>query len=209
MTFRQMIDAVLIEHGFDLGEPTAKAWLNERYTTAVVRARWRLAELEVGVTVAGHSDYPLDATINELAFVYIGASGEPYIEASPVEMRRIIAGTNRVDGAAGAFSQAFDANGNPVLRLTPVPATDGQTITGLVAKAPAALVDDTDEPAVPADIHKPITDGAIAIGLERDAERLQEAAYFTQSFETGVRELERRGKRRISGGGPSTIRRGW
>jgi hypothetical protein len=209
LTFRQMIDAVLTEHGFDVSEPTVKAWLNERYATMVVRARWRLLEVTLGTTVASQPDYALDDLIQELAYVYVGTNGDPYIKAGALEMRQLRAGTAIVsDDAAGAFSDAFSSTGAGLLRLFPIPTTAGLAITGLAAEPPTDLVADSDVPIVPADFHKPIVDGTIAIGLERDAERLQEATYFTGSFEGSIERLRKRRLGRI-GGGPTQIRRGW
>lgn len=203
-----MIDAVATEHGFDVPEATVKAWLNERYATMVVRARWRLMEVSLGNTVAGQSDYPIDDAIQELAYVYLGSTGRPYIYAGPLEMRQIIAGDARVsDDAAGAFAPAYTSTGANGIRLWPVP-TAVDALTGLVSEPPADLVDDANVPIVPADFHKAIVDGAIAIGLERDSERLQEASYFTTQYEGSIERLRKRRLGRI-GGGTTQIRRGW
>lgn len=209
MNFRQMIDAVATEHGFDVSEATVKTWLNERYATMVVRARWRLLEISLPVTVAAQSDYALDDAVQELAYVFIGTNTDPYIYAGPLEMRQLMAGTARLaGGAAGAFSPAYSGAGANLLRFYPAPTANGLPITGLASEPPVDLVGDGDVPIVPADFHKPIVDGAIGVGLERDAERLQEASYFTASFESSIDKLRKRRLGRI-GGGPTQIRRGW
>lgn len=203
-----MIDAVFTEHGFDVPEPTVKAWINERYATAVVSARWRLAERTLGTTTNAQNDYPLtDPILNDVETLWIGANR--FIPASYEEMRALIYGSATVDDAAGAFTLAFDTDGNQIARVAPAPTSTGDAITALVSLEPEDLVGDDDEPIIPTDLHKPIcVDGPIAIGLERDAERLQEASYFSASYTSGLQQLERRRHRRF-GRSNSKIRRGW
>lgn len=208
MDFRQAIDAVAVEHGFDVSEPTVKAWINDRYATAVVATRWRLAEQTLAATQTGVTDYALTAPIpNDIETVWIGA--RRFIPASYEEMRALLYGNARVEEADGAFTLAFDSDGNQLARISPAPTSAGDAITALVALEPVLLDGDDDVPIIPTDLHKPIlVDGPIATGLERDAERLQEAAYFSTSFTNGVAQLERRRHRRF-GRGPTKIRRGW
>jgi hypothetical protein len=207
MTFEELKATVAEEHGFDVTPATVEKWINERYATLVVRAQWRLAEYDLGQTVAAQPDYEIDSDVQDLAYIYVGDS-DPWLQVAPREMRRLQTGTDWLEGEPGAFAPAYSGDGNTAyLRLYPTPDTADLSIVGFAALPPAPLVNDTDEPIVPADFHLAIAYGAIGVGLKLDAETLQQASYFDTFFESEVERLRRRRISRI-GSGPTRMRIG-
>jgi hypothetical protein len=196
----ELLSAVRDQGGFDVTEAVATGWINDRQAALVARAKYLQKEVSLGTTVSGQGEYSLPdvANIVDLEGVLVGS--EPYERVGTRSLweRKFRGGTGNV------FAPDFTSAGALQIELYPAPNEDGTAISGLAAVMPDALLAAEDVPVVPPDFHKVIVDGAMAIGLERIDERLDEADRYHQLFETGVQELIRRRNSRI-GSGPVQI----
>lgn len=185
MQFSELVAAVRDQGGFDsssTGSTAAeiKSWINEAYKRMVVRARWRKAQVQLAVTVAGQDTYAVPDTVED-----------------------IIEGLE-IDGEPVAWESAYADDGTAEIVLGTVPETAGVSITALAALSPPPLVADADVPIVPGDFHDAIVDGAIATGLRRVEERIAEADSYEGRYLSEIEGLRRRGNMRLNTG-PVTL----
>jgi hypothetical protein len=203
VTLQQLIDAVRTEGGFDVSPEQAKAWILQRYKAMVARAGWRMATVDVAMSVAGESQYTLSDDLVDVRRVLVG--GTPYDLISAEEMFDLKSGRRFKTGVGGLFAPAWDADAGKFVEVYPAPDTDGEAISALAAVEPPDI-ETMESPDIPVDLHEYLVDGAIAVGLARIDERLPEADRFEQRFEDGVEKLRRRRNTRV-GSGPQAIRR--
>jgi hypothetical protein len=202
----EMVTAVKREGGFDtqganIDDATILSWLNEAYRRLVGESKWRKATRELGPTVAGEGQYALGDDVTDVAALQVAGSG-PWLRVSQTDLWEITVGTRSFSGA-GVFAPDYQADGTAVVELYPPPSTAGLPISALAAVLPSALTTSPDtSPAVPADLHQSIVDGAIGIGLHRIYERHDAAAPYDARLDGAVQKLERRGNSRV-GSGPA------
>ena len=200
MNLAELLSAVRDQGGFDVTETVATGWINDRHAALVARAKYLQKEVSLGTTVSGQGEYSLPdvANIVDLEGVLVGSAPYERVGQRYLWERKFRGGTGNV------FAPDFTTSGTLQIELYPAPDEDGTAITALAAVQPSALAASEDVPVVPPDFHKVIVDGAMAIGLERIDERLDEADRYHQLFEAGVMELIRRRNSRI-GSGPVQI----
>jgi hypothetical protein len=207
MTFDAMVDRILAL--FDIEQPIAVSFVNERHKRMVGEAEFRLAETSFGTTVASQSDYAFDDSIEGLRYVQLGADSEPYIRADDLQMVGLRNGSAQVDGAPGAFSFYGDSSGNEKLRLFPTPTTAGTAIIGWASIEPADIAYGSGGTFLPPQhLHPYILDGALADAYEQIESRWDLATPHDQRFEAGVEKLRRYKNLRIRRRS-SQIVRGW
>src|SRR4051794_21470664 len=95
MTFDDVVNRLLAM--FDTDQATAVAIVNERQGQMIAEAEFRLAETNLGNTVAGQSDYNLPLTVEDLTYVLLGADTVPYMRASTKQMLGLRNGTMHID----------------------------------------------------------------------------------------------------------------
>lgn len=181
MQFSELVAAVRDQGGFDTsstGSTAAeiKSWVNEAYKRMVVRSKWRKAQIQLALTVAGEDTY-----------------------AVPELVEDIIDGLE-IDGEAIEWESDYADDGTAQIVLGSAPDTTGTPITALCALAPPPLVSDTDVPIVPGDFHDALVDGAIGTGMRRVEERIQEADSYDARFLDETEKLRRRGNMRLKSG---------
>lgn len=203
MTGQEIVDAVIEEGGFDtsstgIDRATVSGWVSERYKDLVVRAKWRMAITTIATTVSGEANYPLDDAIVEVDEIKVG--GVRYSAVGVEEMWDIDSALLELKpGFGGVFAPTYDDQGNTSIRLNPQPVTAGTVIAGLVVLQPAPFQDASSfTPAIPADLHRKLVDGAIAEGLAKVDERLNEAGFYEGRWEQTVDALSRRKRSRVS-----------
>lgn len=202
MTRAQLRAKVLAEGGFDTDNATVDGWLNAVYRRLVADSLWRKAVVTIANTVAGTSAYALSDDVVDLEWARI--NGVRHYRVGTGELEDVRDGIRSKTGSGGLFAPTFSATGVESIDLYPTPAASGLAIEALCALQAPELDDDADVPAVPLDFHEDLADAAIAYGLRRLDERLQDAAAYEQSFLIRVEELRRRRNSR-QGSGPSRI----
>lgn len=210
MTFAEMVTAVTVEGGVDTttGQVTAdqvKDRINARYRQMVATARYRMAQITIGPTVAGQAEYALEDDIVHVDGILVGAL--PYRRQSQTTLWRLRAGDARLSGRGGIFAPDFAGDGARQVELYPAPTDAGIVITALAALQPVALSGDNDEPIVPLDYQDAIVEGAIADFLTRLDERPDLAGVFEQKFTDKTEFLKRLQKSQLQSG-PSQIQVG-
>ena len=204
MTVQEVVTAVK-QAGFDESEAVVKGWVLQRLRVMVARAKWRVMDITIGTTVADQAQYYLDPSVVDLRSVRVG--GVPYDPISPRDLDELKMGWATKSGPGGLFTQAFGRDFDAeFIELWPAPVESGVLISGLAAWQPAPVPDSSELP-IPADLHHYVLEGAIADGLARSDERLQEADRFEARFEQGVQLLSQRRNARHTAG-PSRIRVG-
>lgn len=207
MTFDQLVDRVVSM--FDIDQATVVLWANERHKRMVGEALYRLAELSLGNTVAGQSDYALPDADLDVALLQVGADTEPYFRTNAAELARVRAGIAFVNDAPGAFALYADSAGVQKIRLYPTPTVSGTAIVGFGSIAPADMTyGGGASPIIPTHLHPFLLDGVIADGYEQVDERWDLAGPHEQRYEAGIDKLRRFKNTRV-GGGTTSVGRGW
>jgi hypothetical protein len=205
--FDAAVDRVLAL--FDIDQPTAVSFVNERHKRMCGEAEFRLAETSLGSTVAGQYDYNLPDTVENLAYLMVGADTVPYVRAGELEMVGLRNGTSKVENAPGAISFYADATGIEKVRIYPTPSVSGTAMIGLSVLIPADLAYGQGAIFLPPEhLHSYILDGAIADGYEQIESRWDLGTPHDQRFEAGIEKLRRYKNSRL-GRGPTQIKRGW
>lgn len=203
MTIAEIIAAAKTEGGLDATDAQVQGWVNNRLRRLYAESLWRMQERSLGVTVAGTGRYAIPADVADIRRVTVG--GTPYSAASTEELWNLRAGTQYLSGLGGVFAPGYDDT-TDYIELWPVPDTAGQQIVALAAAVPADLTL-SDTPAIPSDFHDLLVEGAIADGLARLDEHLQESDRWEARWTAGVERLRRRRNSRV-GSGPQQIRVG-
>lgn len=192
------------EGGFDVPDADVLGWLNERHRELVSKAQSLRAEKVLGATVAGQSDYPVEARVVDVRKVLIGSA--PWGRASQEDIFDVRAGRARLSGEGGVFAPYYSddglANG---IRLFPTPESSGASILGLCALMPVDLVipsvsGSDSAPVIPDDFEDELLSGTIATGLLRIDERPDLAGVFETKFQGAIEGLRRRVNSRVGGG---------
>jgi hypothetical protein len=192
-----LVTAVLDQGGFDVSRTTALSWLQDRYLRAVRKAEWTKAEVSLGSTVADQAEYPLPESALVVKDVLV--DGRPYTRVGPDRLAQLKFQAYSRDWV---FAPDWTSSAVEQIELYPVPVEDGLDITAVVVQEPTAL-DDTDAsvPVIPTEFHNTVlVDGAIATGLARIDERLNEADRYEQGWEAAVNEMKRLKTSRVGSG---------
>lgn len=200
-TFADLKTAVTTTAGIDTDATTAGVWINERLREAVARAKWNMAEITVGPTVAGTVRYAISDDIIDLDELLVAAV--PYQRTSTRSLYRLRTGQLARNTSDGVFAPTFSSAGVESIDLYPAPEESGLAITGLAAMKAVTLTG-TETPGIPEDLHPGLRDGAVATGLSLTEERHDSAQVFQARFDAMVAELTRRKNSRI-GSGPTQV----
>lgn len=211
MLFEEIVAAVKDQGGLDASESVRGAWVNEVHRTAVVKSKWLMQSVSLGLTVVGTEAYDIPDRVAEIDGLYLDAADGPahYRRVGTTDLWDLKSGRARLSGSGGVFAPQFTATTNTTaggvaqVELFPVPDEAGVDIVTLAALIPVDLTNG-DEPLVPADMHGDLLDGAISLGIARLDERLDSASAYAQKFAAMVDELGRRRNRRV-GGEPQRI----
>lgn len=210
MTFDDVVNRLLAL--FDTDQATAVSIANERQAQMIAEAEFRLAETNLGNTVAGQSDYNLPATVEDITYVLLGADTVPYMRASTKQMLGLRNGTMFIDNpseAPGAFAPYADATGVLKVRIYPTPTVSGTPILAWSAIDAADTAYGTAAALqVPRKVHIELLDGCIAACYEQIESRWDLAQPHEQKYADGVEKLRRFKNARL-GSGTTQIERGW
>ncbi len=96
MTGKEVIDAVVLEGGFDTSSTgvtraTVVGWVLHRYRVMVARSKWRMLRSELGPTVAAQGLYTLPDTAVDVEQLYV--DGRPYARVGSSELFELTSGT--------------------------------------------------------------------------------------------------------------------
>lgn len=179
----------------------ARAWLLDAARRLNSEAQFLTVSTSLGATVAGQSEYTLDAEIVDLAAVRVGTV--VYDRAGPNDIWALEDTNNpaTLDGPGGLFAPAWTATGLPKIELYPVPTADGSVIEGRqVITIPAPSDWTVDDPPIPNDMDTALWHGAVAQGLAQKDEQLGESEWHETRFVAAAQRLQRRKNSRIGSG---------
>jgi hypothetical protein len=209
MNYGSIYRRVISEGGFDTSAgnvPLAQVqqWVAERYSELVLESEWLTEQVQIASLVAGQSVYPFDnLAIDRLRLLAVG--GLLYTRVGVEQMLQLKSSRLALDAAAdGAYAPSYGADGTISVELFPGPTTSGATLLAILNAEPAALVNDTDVPVLPAPYHVGLVWGATATGLMLIDEDQQSAAGYEAKFEKVKAELQRRKNKRV-GSGPVQV----
>lgn len=203
MLTSEMVTAVRSEGGFDSTSSNSTdavilSWLNQRYREMVAESKWLKSVRDLGPTVAGQAQYAVPDDVTDVRSLRINGSRQ-WLLVSTEDLWALQDGSAWTRGAPGVFAPNFESDGGPVIEMFPAPTTSGYEITALCAVLPADLTVDA-TPKVPVDMHQPLVDGAIALGMQRVFERSDLAAPYEGKFQGALDKLKRRANSRIGSG---------
>jgi hypothetical protein len=190
MTWADLIAEVRAQ--IDVTSDQAYAWLLDRARVMNAEAMWLLRELPL-VAVTGELEYPLPPDCIKTEAVTV--NGYPYRRSTlpALDIAQATHVTRRP-----IYTDGVDAIGTPLLTLYPPPTTGAQ----ITLRYLADVTDDpSGSPPFPADIHRGLSDGAIAMGLARMDERFDSAGYFDARFTDATQRLRKRRNTHVGRGG--------
>jgi hypothetical protein len=209
VTFDDLVNRAIAR--FDEDPAIVAAITNERQASMMADAAYRLAELHIGPTAANVSDYTLGATVENIAFIQLGADTVPLIRANQRQMADLRNGRASIsdDDVPGAFAIHADSSGVLSVRIFPTPAVAGVDIIASGVVDPSDTAYGTNLPLlVPRRVHRHLLDGVIAELYEQLESRWDLAAPHEQSYERGIDKLRHFKNARL-GQGPTQVVRGW
>jgi hypothetical protein len=180
-----------VQAQIDVTGDQAYAWLLDRARVMNAEANWMLRELPL-VGVTGQIEYPLPQDCVKTEAIAVG--GYPYARStlSALDVAKQVKGVQRI------YADGVDTSGTPLVSIWPPP-SDGADIT---LRYLADVPDDrSGSPPFPDDLHEPLADGAISVGLARMDERFDSAGYFDARFADAIGRLRRRRNSHIGRGG--------
>jgi hypothetical protein len=181
MTWADLVAEVRAQ--IDVDNAQALAWLLDRARVMNAASSWLLREAQIPVSLTTQEYALPDGAIRSEALT-IG--GRPYRRAtlSQMDQARFNAGTQPI------YSDGVDALGASLLAIWPP--VVGVAVLRVLADVADPVNTATEEPPFPEDIHRGLSDGAIAIGLARMDERFDSAAYFEARFTDATARLRTR-----------------
>lgn len=210
MTGADIVDAVVSEGGFDtsasgVARTVVTGWCKARYDDLVIRARWRMAIVALGPTVAAEPDYALPDTTVEAESLRVDSS-RPWARVGLTDVWSLETGDTILAALTpGVFGPYFDDAGASFVRLYPTPESAGLAIDALCAVAPVTFADSASfTPIVPIDFHRDLVRGATADGKRLVFGQQAEADADDAWWETRVEALRRRKLSRV-GQGPQQL----
>jgi hypothetical protein len=197
-------DAVIAQGGFDpsssnTSRPVVISWLSLKQQEMVSRSRWLQEDLLIGLTVAGQSEYALDASVVEVFELDVG--GTVYERIGQRRLRRLKQGLLGIR-VVGVFAPDYSSSGAVQVEVFPAPSNTGDEIRAWAALAAPELSSSNESAAfsVPTEFVEGIIDGAIGLGMLRVTQNPYVADSYDQSFQAKTEELRRRLNSRLSGG---------
>lgn len=180
-----------VQAQIDVSDDQAYAWLLDRARVMNAEAAWLLAEAPM-LGVDSQVEYPLpDDLVRTEA---IAVNGYPYARStlSQLDVAKQVRSVRRI------YADGVDAGGSSLISVWPPP-SDGADITLRYLRD---VPDDrTGSPPFPDDLHEPLADGAIAVGLARMDERFDSAGYFDARYADAIGRLRKRRNSHIGRGG--------
>jgi hypothetical protein len=175
----------------DVPADQAYAWLLDRARVMNAEAAWLLAELPL-LGVSDQIEYPLPSDLVRTEAVAVG--GYPYARStlSQLDVAKQVKSLRRI------YADGVDSSGSSLISIWPPP-SDGADITLRYLRD---VPDDRNgSPPFPDDLHEPLCDGAIGVGLARMDERFDSAGYFDARFVDAIARLRKRRNSHIGRGG--------
>jgi hypothetical protein len=208
--FEDIVSAVVGQGGFDtsaadVSTSTVQGWVNEVYKEVVAESQWLMALQTLATTVAGQNAYDLPETVADVRSLTIADSDGPgdWQPKSLEDIWGLQRGRLGLVGSGGVFALSATSSGTKQIVLFPAPTVSGTAIQALVALIPGDMVNGN-TPAIPADMHGRLIDGAIALGLLRLENRPDLAQGLEQRKDAMKAMLGRRKNSRL-GSTPTRI----
>lgn len=190
MTWADLIAEVRAQ--IDVSDDQALEWLLDRARVMNLTAGWLLRELQLPVDLSTQ-EYPLPDEALRVEAASIG--GRPYQRStlSQMDAARYGAGTKPI------YADGVNEAGGSLVSIWP-PAT-GSLLLRYIADVTDPSNRNAESPPFPEDVHRGLSDGAIAIGLARIDERFDSAAYFEARFADASQRLRLRRHGHVGRGG--------
>lgn len=196
----------VVAAGGDTDADDALARINTAHELMVARSECYRKSLELGPLVDGTSFYAVDPTV-VIRPLFFTVNDAPYGKARLADRYAYGQGGLAWRGAYGLVVYVANDDGEQGVELIPPPdsSTDGYSLK-LLAVCHSPVLELADTPVVDRDKWDDLVDYAIALGRERDDERMDAGAAFRAHFELACEELRLRVRRRTKGPGPAQIR---
>lgn len=192
MTWADLIAEVRAQ--IDVTDVQAYEWLLDRARVMNANAAWLLHEAPLAL-VPATAEYPIPAGTVRVEALTMGST--IYRRSTLTQMDQARAG----GGTRPIFADGVDAAGASLIAIWP-PSQGAATLRVLgdvpVTAQPAWA---TTSPPFPEDIHRGLSDGAIAFGLARMDERFDSAGYFDARFADATARLRLRRHGHVGRGG--------
>lgn len=180
-----------VQAQIDVPGDQAYAWLLDRARVMNAEAAWLLTEAPL-VGVNGQIEYPLPDDLVRTEAVAV--NGYPYARStlSQLDVAKASRSPRRI------YADGVDSTGSSLISVFPAPSTGADITLRYLRDVPDDI---TGSPPFPDDLHEPLVDGAIAVGLARMDERFDSAGYFDARFVDAIARLRRRRNSHIGRGG--------
>lgn len=189
MTWDELVAEVLAQ--IDVPPDQAYGWLLDRARVLNAEASFLLREMPM-IAVTDQLEYPLpDDCVKTEA---VAVNGYPYARStlSQLDIAEATHGRRRI------YADGVDQTGSSLITLWPPPSDGAQITLRYVADVPDNR---SGSPPFPPDLHEPLVDGAIAVGLARMDERFDSAGYFDARFVDAVSRARKRRNSHVGRGG--------
>jgi hypothetical protein len=180
-----------VQAQIDVDAAQAYAWLLDRARVMNAEAAWLLTEAPM-IGVTGQIEYPLPDDLVRTEAVAV--EGYPYARStlSQLDVAKASRSSRRI------YADGVDATGSSLISVFPAPSGGADITLRYLRDVPDDI---TGSPPFPDDLHEPLVDGAIAVGLARMDERFDSAGYFDARFVDAIARLRRRRNSHIGRGG--------
>jgi hypothetical protein len=180
-----------VQAQIDVPGDQAYAWLLDRARVMNAEAAWLLTEIPL-VGVAGQIEYPLPDDCVKTEAVAVG--GYPYARStlSSLDVAKAAGSARRI------YADGVDDEGASLISIFPALSAGAEITLRYLRDVPD---DVTGSPPFPDDLHEPLVDGAIAVGLARMDERFDSAGYFDARFADAIARLRKRRHSHVGRGG--------
>jgi hypothetical protein len=180
-----------VQAQIDVPADQAYAWLLDRARVMNAEAAWLLAEVPM-IGVTGQIEYTLPDDLVRTEAVAV--NGYPYARStlSQLDVAKQVRSPRRI------YADGVDAEGSSLISVFPAPSSGADITLRYLRDVPDDI---TGGPPFPGDLHQPLVDGAIAVGLARMDERFDSAGYFDAKVADAIARLRRRRNSHIGRGG--------
>jgi hypothetical protein len=180
-----------VQAQIDVDAAQAYAWLLDRARVMNAEAAWLLTEAPM-IGVTGQIEYPLPDDLVRTEAVAV--EGYPYARStlSQLDVAKASRSSRRI------YADGVDATGSSLISVFPAPSGGADITLRYLRDVPDDI---TGSPPFPDDLHEPLVDGAIAVGLARMDERFDSAGYFDARFADAIARLRTRRNSHVGRGG--------
>lgn len=190
----ELLDQVLSEAQFGIGQDKALRTFNQQHRKMVARSECYRRTVDLGLAVDGQTVFELDPDV--IAVKVLTVDGDPWRPVGARTIGELQACYSRLRGHGGVFAQLPSVATIEQVALFPDPPVGAAVQLVASMRSPNLLL--TERPLVPPEYHEALVDGTVGALLARVDERLADAASYTQAFDNACVELKRATRARFN-----------